>query len=76
MSAVYTKTDAKRKGKRTRDGGGAGIRGDWMKSIQKDAMAEATAATDALAAAEGRGKLISLQHRCVQRNGTRGCTFE
>lgn len=49
-SAVYTRGDSKRK----RDG--AGIRGSWMKSIMADAFDEASAASDALAAAEGRKK--------------------
>jgi hypothetical protein len=47
-SAVYTARDRKR----TRDS--AGIRGTVMKAIMTEAMDEARAATDALAAAEGR----------------------
>jgi hypothetical protein len=66
MSATYTKKDISFKiPKTTRNGRkrtspvtifGAGLRGTMMAKFRDDAMAEATAASDALAAAEGRGR--------------------
>src|SRR4051812_48704514 len=50
--ALHNKSDSIRRSSRRRDG--AGVRGDFLKGLVKDAMADAHAASDALTAAEGK----------------------